>query len=150
MKKQQTNPTKTILILTVAFLICYLITKSNWAIYTSLGLGFIGIFSSLLSKIIDFLWMKFAWVLSLIIPNIILSAVFYLLLFPIASFSKLFNKDELQLKNNKKSFFKEVNKIFESKDFTNPWQNKADEIEILVPVNGKNYIFIWDKDLLED
>ena len=121
MKKQQINPTKTILILTVAFLICYLITKSNWAIYTSLGLGFIGIFSSLLSKIIDFLWMKFAWVLSLIIPNIILITIFYLLLFPIASLRKLFNKDELQLKNNKKSFFKEVNKIFESKDFTNPW-----------------------------
>jgi len=83
-----------------------LITKYNWAIYTSLGLGVVGILSSFLSKVIDFLWMKFAWILSLIIPNIILGAVFYLLLFPIASFAKLFNKDELQLKNNKNSFFK--------------------------------------------
>lgn len=121
MKKQQTNPTKTILILTVFFLIVYLITKYNWAIYTSLGLGVVGILSSFLSKVIDFLWMKFAWILSLIIPNIILSAVFYLLLFPIASFAKLFNKDELQLKNNKNSFFKEINKMFKSEDFTNPW-----------------------------
>lgn len=27
---------------------------------------------------------------------------------------------------------------------------KADEVEIVVPINGKNYTFIWDKDLLED
>ena len=27
---------------------------------------------------------------------------------------------------------------------------RADEIEIVVPVNGRDYIFIWDKDLLED
>ena len=27
---------------------------------------------------------------------------------------------------------------------------KADEIEIVVPVNGREYIFLWDKDMLEE
>ena len=27
---------------------------------------------------------------------------------------------------------------------------KADEIEIVVPVNGKDYIFLWDKDMLDE
>lgn len=121
MKKQKTNSTKTILVLTVFFIIFYLITNFKWAIYVGLTLSLIGVFSSFLSRVIDSLWMKLAWILGLIIPNILLSTIFYLLLFPIASFSKLFNKDELQLRNNKDSLFKNVEKMFKPEDFTNPW-----------------------------
>ena len=121
MRKQKTNPTKTILVLTVFFIILFLITNYKWAIHVGLTLALIGVFSSFLSRVIDSLWMKFAWILSLIIPNIVLSTIFYLLLFPIASFSKLFNKDELQLRNNKDSLFKDVEKIFKPEDLTKPW-----------------------------
>ena len=106
MKKQKSNPTKTLLVLILAFLIIYLFTKYNWAIYTSIGLGIIGVFSSYLTKIIDAFWMKLAWVLSLFVPKIILGIVFYLILTPIAFITKLFSKDELLLKNKYDSFAK--------------------------------------------
>lgn len=121
MKKQKNNPTKTLLVLMLAFLIVYLFTKYNWAIYTSIGLGIIGVFSTFLTKIIDTLWMKLAWILSLFVPKIILSVIFYLILTPIAFIAKLFNKDELLLKNKYDSCFKEVNKTFSEDDLTKPW-----------------------------
>ena len=121
MKKQKSNPTKTLLVLILAFLIVYLFTKYNWVIYTTIGLAIIGVLSSYLTKIIDAFWMKLAWVLSLFVPKIILSIVFYLVLTPIAFIAKLFSKDELLLKNKYDSCFKEVNKTFSAEDLTKPW-----------------------------
>ena len=121
MKKQKSNPTKTVLVLMLAFLIIYLFTKYNWAIYTSIGLGIIGAFFSFLTKIIDSLWMKLAWVLSLIIPKIILSIIFYLILTPIAFIAKFFREDDLLLHNKHDSCFKDVNKTFSPQDLTKPW-----------------------------
>ena len=75
-----------------------------------------------LSKMIDFVWMKLTFVLSLIVPNILLSIIFYLFLFPVSLFSKLFsNKDPLKLKNPNQSVFKTVNKEFDPNTFENPW-----------------------------
>ena len=122
MKDNKTGATKTMLILTVGFLVIYFITKLNWAIYVSLLIGITGIFSGYLSEKINYLWMKLAWLLSLIIPNIILTILFYFFLFPISVLSKMFGKKTpLNLKNNAESFFKSVNKQFDKRSFENPW-----------------------------
>ena len=66
--------------------------------------------------------MKLAWVMSLIVPNILLSIVFYLFLTPIALISRIFGeKDQLGLKNSKDTMFKNTNKKFEPTSFENPW-----------------------------
>ena len=66
--------------------------------------------------------MKLSWLLSLIVPNIILSIIFFLFLFPIALLSRMTKKeDQLRLKNIYQSTFKEVNKTFDKKSFENPW-----------------------------
>lgn len=122
MKKTKTDPTKTVLIITVGFVIIFLITKVQWAIFVAVGIGLIGILSSYLSKKIDFLWMKLAWILSLIIPNILLGLVFYLFLFPISLLAKLFgNKDPLILKNKTDSIYINSNKKFEKETFEKLW-----------------------------
>lgn len=122
MKQPKTNPTQTMLTICVGFLVIHLITKADWAIYISLVIGLLGVFSPFLSQKIDFLWMKLAWVLSLIMPNILLSIIFYLFLFPIALLSKLFgNKDPLMLKHTQKSTFRTREKPFEKSSFEKPW-----------------------------
>lgn len=129
MKNLKSDPTKTTLIISVGFLVIYLITvldwenpKMHWAISVSLIVGLIGVFSPFLSKIIDYLWMKLTWLLSLIIPNVLLSLVFYLFLFPIATLSKLISrKDPLMLKNKTDSIFQTTNKTFDGASFENPW-----------------------------
>jgi hypothetical protein len=61
-------------------------------------------------------------VLSLIIPNILLSAIFFFILFPLSVLSKIFGeKDPLHLKNSSGSLFKDKNKIFDKKSFEHPW-----------------------------
>ena len=75
-----------------------------------------------LAEKIDFLWMKLAWVLSLIIPNILLSAIFYLFLFPIALLSRIFgNNDPLHLKNKGDSNYVDNEKEFDKASFEKPW-----------------------------
>lgn len=118
MKKQKTTPFRTVLTITVGFSIIYLATEMRWALITAICVGLVGVFSKFLSEQIDFLWNKLSWVLSLIVPNIILSIVFYLFLFPIALLSKLFGKkDPMLLKNRRESMFDDVDRKFDQKYF---------------------------------
>ena len=116
------NTTKTILTISMGFLVIFLIGKWNWALMVSLGLGFMGMFSSFLSQKIEWIWMKITLVLSYIVPNILLSAVFYLLLFPIAVLSRIFGKkDTMRLKASAYSCYIVRNKSYSKNDFTYPW-----------------------------
>jgi hypothetical protein len=121
-QKIKTDPVKTMLTIAVGFLVIYMVSKQDWALWVSLSVGLIGILSPYLSRQIDWLWMKLAWLLSFIVPNILLSLIFYLFLFPIALLAKLFgNKDPLQLKKQPTTAYKEVNKTFDKAGFEKPW-----------------------------
>lgn len=118
----KSDPIKTILVITVGMLVVYVATKWHPALVIALVIGLSGILSNYLAKKIDFLWMKLTWVLSLIVPNILLSIIFYVLLTPIALLSRIFSKnDQLFLKNTSQSTFKEYNKNFDKDSFKNPW-----------------------------
>ena len=121
MNKLKSNPPKTLLTITIGFSILFIIIKLNWLLYCSIIIGIIGISSNLLSKYVEKIWFKLAELFGLIIPNILLTIIFYLFLFPISSISKIFNKDLLSLKNNNKSNYKLTNKSFDEKSFINPW-----------------------------
>ena len=122
MDDNKNNPTSTILTIVVGFLIIYLITKSTWALYVSVSIGVLGLVSNTLARYINMGWMKIGWVLSLIIPNILLSVVYFLILTPIALLAKLFSKkDPLLLTNPKGTLFIEKNKSFEKSGFEKPW-----------------------------
>lgn len=122
MSKSEANPAKTVLIVSVGFIIVYLVTGGRWALFVSLGVGLIGAFSDYLSRKLDFLWMKLALVLSLIVPNVILGLVYYVILFPISVLSRtLGNRDPLKLKKTNESTFKSMDKTFEKTSFEKPW-----------------------------
>jgi len=75
-----------------------------------------------ISKLIEKFWFKLSFVLSLIIPNILLSIIFFLILTPIALLSKIFKaKSDFNRKNNKKSFFISINKTFKKESFEKAW-----------------------------
>ena len=122
MKNLKSEPVKTCLTIAMGFVMVYVATKWNGALLISLGVGGIGMFSEYLSKKVDFLWMKLTWVLSLIVPNILLGSVFYLFLFPISVLSKIFGKkDPLLLKNTQNSTYVASNKVFSKVHFEKPW-----------------------------
>ena len=121
-KKTKSDPVKTVLVITVGMLAIFIATQWQPALIISMVIGIAGIFSQYLAFKIDYLWMKLTWILSLIVPNILLSLVFYLILTPIALLSRVFSKkNELSLKNTSPSLFKEYNKTFTKESFKNPW-----------------------------
>lgn len=111
----------TILVISMGFLVIYLAFGFKWAIYVSLGVGVLGIASAWASQKIEWAWMKLAKVLGYIVPNILLSLVFFLFLFPIAIIQRLFTKDPLMLRNKYQTYFIEVNKQMDKKEFEKIW-----------------------------
>lgn len=122
MKHTKTDPTKTVLTIAVGMVIIHLVTEWHWPLIVAIVVGLTGMFSNYLAVKIDFLWMKLAWVLSLIVPNILLSTIFFLFLFPVAVLSRIFgNKNTLFLSNPKGSTYIINNTVFDKASFEKTW-----------------------------
>lgn len=129
----KSNPAKTVLTISMGLALIYLYnqvkstehywqSKINWLLAAAIIIGVIGILSESLSRWIEIAWMKLAYILSLIVPNIILGIVFFLFLLPLSLLSKLFRKeDTLVLKNNISSVYKTKNKEYDKAHFENMW-----------------------------
>lgn len=117
-KNKQNNSSTTVLTIVVGFAVIFWITKMEWALYVAISVGVLGILSSWLRDQIDFLWGLLAKVLSYIVPNIILSLIFYFFLTPVAFLSKIFGKkDPLKLKNKSDSVYVVEEKTFAPESF---------------------------------
>jgi len=64
MKIPKNNAVKTVLIISTGFGFIFFLFDLEWALYTSLIIGALGVISNNASKAIDFLWMRLAKVLS--------------------------------------------------------------------------------------
>ena len=117
-----TNPVKTVLIITLGFGILFLLTKYDWMLYVALSVGALGAMSTFLAEKIDWIWTKIGWILSKIVPNIIMTLIFFLVLTPTAFLSRLFGKkDPMDLKNSASSLFKTKSSTFTKESFEKPW-----------------------------
>jgi hypothetical protein len=119
MKKDTSK--STILVISMGFLILHLLLLWKWALIVSLCVGLMGIISNALSKNIEWAWLKLARILSYVIPTILLGIIFYLILFPLSLFSKLFRKDPLMLSNKYNTYFVNVEKSFDKKSMEKIW-----------------------------
>ena len=118
----KSDPKTTLLVIVLGMLVVYLVFRKEWALMAALAVGVAGLFSGFLAEKIERLWMKLTWVLSMIVPNILLSAVFYVFLTPVALLSRIFGaKNQLSLKNSAPSLFKDHNKPFDKPSFEKPW-----------------------------
>ena len=112
----------TILVICMGFLVIFLVFGWKWAGLVSLGVGVIGIASDYLSQKIEWAWMKLSKLLGYIVPNILLSGIFFLFLFPIAVISRLFGKkDPLMISGKYNTYFIEVNSHMDKKSFEKTW-----------------------------
>lgn len=121
-KNDEIEQYKTILIIVVGMIVIHTLTDLKWALYIALIIGLSGAFSNYLARKINFIWLKIGMVLSYIVPNILLTIIFYLFLTPIALLSRLFGeKNQLNLKNLDSSIFKVRNSSFSKESFEKPW-----------------------------
>ncbi len=113
---------KSQLVIVVGFLALSYLFDSDVLSYIALALGALFLISEMASKAILWLWWKIAHVLGWINTRILLSIVFYVILIPIATLSKIFKRDPLLIKwPGKGSSFVIRDHTFQPSDLENPW-----------------------------
>lgn len=118
----KSNPSLTVLTIVFGLLFFNHFFDNEIIIYVCLFISGLGVVSNKSSVIIEKIWFKVSYLLSQIIPNILLSLIFFLFLTPIALLSKLFNsKTDFNSKNNQNTTFKTQNKSFVKKSFERAW-----------------------------
>ncbi|MBM3414124.1 MAG: hypothetical protein FJY16_04215 [Bacteroidetes bacterium] len=113
---------QTILVILLALLIGWKGTSSLAFFYAAVILSAVVLVSARAMIAVDFIWMKLTWVLSLIIPRIILSLLFYFFLTPLALLSRIFgNTDPLQLKRPSGTMFQIEAPLSGPRSFEKMW-----------------------------
>jgi hypothetical protein len=121
MNRIDTLKTNTVLIL--AFLVAHLIFGAKWLLWTALLLALGNVFESRATTVIARYWMRFASFLGAVNTRILLAAMFFVVLTPIALLYRLFNREAADRfrKNSQSSYFDDVRKSFDREDFEKLW-----------------------------
>src|SRR6056297_2685796 len=106
MNLPRSKPIYTVWVITAGFLVLYCFRRWEGWLFLAIVIGALGSVSPFLARRIAYIWRQLAYVLSLFMPKILLTLLFFFFLTPLALLSRLFGKeDPLSLKNNKESQF---------------------------------------------
>lgn len=120
--KIKSNPSLTLLTIVFGLLFINIFLENTNILIISLVLSGLGVFSAKLSLVIEKIWFKFSFILSQIIPNILLSLLFFLILSPLAILSRLFSSQtNFNSRNNQNTTFINQNKSFKKNSFERAW-----------------------------
>jgi hypothetical protein len=112
----------TVLSIVFGFLVINIFLNSSVLLYSLIIISGLSILSIPFSNIIEKIWFSIALILSKIVPNVLLSIIFYFLLTPLAFMSKIFKaQNDFNIKNNSSSFFINVDKEFCKDSFRRGW-----------------------------
>ncbi len=120
--KIKSNPSLTVLSIIFGLLVFNYFLDNKIIFYLSIIISGIGVFSSKTSLILEKIWFKISYILSQIIPNILLFLLFFLILTPLSFLSKIFRaKSGFNLKKNQITMFVKLNKKFNKDSFKRAW-----------------------------
>ncbi len=112
---------ETCLVIVTGLIIFWFIYKIELLLIIAAAIGVIGAFFNSLAHWINWFWYKLADILGFVVSKILLSAIFYVFLVPLALFSRLISKNPLQLKKTERSTWIHRDYDFSSKDLENTW-----------------------------
>jgi hypothetical protein len=119
MKRQK--EIEALLSISTGCLLLYFIYDKQAFVVIALTLGVIGLIPNKLGWAIARLWYWFSEILGAVVPKLLLAIVFYLLLYPIAVFSRLFTKDPLRLSRQYESYYYQRDTTCCPADFEKTW-----------------------------
>lgn len=113
---------ETCLIIVTGLIVIYLI-KAWTPLLTIAGIiGLVGIFFDKPASWIAWLWFKLGDLLGKIVPKIVLSLVYFIVLSPIAFFYRLFSKDNVGFRaKNLNSMWIQRDHSYTKEDIIKPW-----------------------------
>lgn len=111
------------LVISMGLVLLWFIYQLKWLLAIALIIGIIGLFFNALATGITWFWYKLSDILGFVMSKLLLSIVFFVILFPIALLSRLFNKNTLQLKKKTdlESYWKLRNHEYTAKDMEHIW-----------------------------
>lgn len=122
-KRDRAASLETIIVLATTFTLLFLFFNKKHLIIMALFFLLSGLISERLAVAISNSWLAFSHFIGNINSKIILTIIFYLFLTPMALMFRLFNRNPLNLKEDKcnKSYFHDRNYNFSKEDFEKIW-----------------------------
>lgn len=121
-KNLKMNNYKSTLTIVIGFLLLSNYFHSKPLLLISIAVGLLAIFSEKANDKIIWVWNKLTEVLGLIMPNVLLTIVFYLFLTPLAWLNRINRKkNPLQLRNESTSTFISKRKEFSKASLEKIW-----------------------------
>ena len=127
MKKERAKVLETILVLVLALVVFYFIFKNKnpeagrYLLIASLVIGGIGILFPWLAEKIHWAWMKLAHALGYVMSRVILTLIFFLVVFPMSVFQKLAKKNSIKLKPSGNTYYKDRSFTYDKESLENVW-----------------------------
>lgn len=113
---------KSLLVIVTGLVILFFIFKGKGFLYAAALIGVLSLMIPVIGDWIVWLWFKIAEILGWINSRILLSAIFFIFLFPIAILSRLFSKNKMMLKRVKdNSVYHKRDHQYTKKDLENIW-----------------------------
>ncbi|MGZ5243277.1 MAG: SxtJ family membrane protein [Bacteroidia bacterium] len=118
MKPQDTY--KTILVISTGLLLFYWWKDNIYWLYACLAINILCVFFPIVAHWINKFWFKLATILGWINARILLTIIFFLVLFPVALLRRLLHSKK-NISPASQSFYVVRNHLFTAKDMENPW-----------------------------
>lgn len=118
---------ETILVLVLALGIFYWFSHEKrpelgkWLLLSALILGLIGVFIPILADKIHWAWMKLAHVMGWVMSKVILTAVFFVFLVPMALIVRAFGKGNVRVKPGGSSYYKTRDFVYDKDSLEHVW-----------------------------
>jgi len=113
---------ETCLVVTTGFVIIFLFKNWTPLLIVAAIVGFIGVFLNKPASWITWVWYKIADILGMIVPKLVLTLVFFLILFPVSVISRIFRKKGLGVYEvNKATMWISRDYTFSKDDLSKPW-----------------------------
>lgn len=114
---------RTVSLLSLAFIVAYLIFRADWLLWTAALLALGNAFENRATAAVARWWLKFAHTLGSFNTRLILSALFFAVLTPLAFIYRIMNREKVDhfLRNRRSSYFDTVNKRYTPEEFEKPW-----------------------------
>ena len=119
--KQKIKYRETLLVLVLGFSILYLIFAHEWMLYTSVGLGILGMLSTHLNRWIHLAWIFIGEKMGFLVNKVVMGILYLAVLIPISMLARIFRKDIMDLKPGGKSSLHQRKHLSTPEDLKNPW-----------------------------
>jgi len=110
-----------ILIICIGLIVFHLILEIKELLFIAVALGIISVLFPVVAKWVTKGWYFLAEVMGFVMNKVILTIVFFIVLFPMALLAKATGKITVRLKKDPNTYWTERNHVYEKKDLENTW-----------------------------